>query len=86
MQATETLLLLLQAFVPQLLGRMRVTAYITGNIGTAAAADLAKHVQSLLAEQLKTQPPFSSQVGGLAAGSHFRAVSSFVPEHQHVGS
>lgn len=52
----------LQAFIPKLLGRTHVTAYATGNIGVAAAADLARHVQSLLSEQLKTRPPFPSQV------------------------
>ncbi len=56
-------LLSLQAFLPRLLGRCRVTAYVTGNVDTAAAAGLARHVQSLLSEQLKTQPPFASQVG-----------------------
>ena len=51
-----------QAFVPRLLGRCRVNAYVTGNLGTAAAADLARHVQALLTQQAHTQPPSSSQV------------------------
>lgn len=53
----------LQAFVPKLLGRMYVTAYVTGNLGSDAATSLAKHVQALLSKQLKTQPLFASQVG-----------------------
>ena len=52
----------LQAFIPKLLGRAHVTAYVTGNIGVGAAADLARRVQSLLSDQLKTRPPFPSQV------------------------
>lgn len=51
-----------QAFVPRLLRRCRVNAYVTGNLDTEAAAGLARHVQTLLSEQLKTQPPFGSQV------------------------
>lgn len=61
----------LQAFIPKLLGRAHVTAYVTGNIGVGAAADLARRVQSLLSDQLKTRPPFPSQVpnvGRLYAG------------------
>jgi secreted Zn-dependent insulinase-like peptidase len=55
----------LQAFIPKLLGRAHVTAYVTGNIGVDAAANLARRVQSLLADQLKTQAPFPSQVPNL---------------------
>ena len=62
---------MLQAFVPKLLGRAHVTAYVTGNIGVGAAADLARRVQSLLSNQLKTRPPFPSQVQTLQVSAEF---------------
>ena len=61
-QTADMAALVLQAFIPKLLGRAHVTAYVTGNIAVGAAADLARRVQSLLSDQLKTQPPFPSQV------------------------
>jgi hypothetical protein len=61
-QEADSYAIRLQAFVPKLLGRMHVTAYVTGNISVGAAADLARHVQELLSDQLKTLPPFPSQV------------------------
>ena len=69
----------LQAFIPKLLGRAHVTAYVTGNIGSGAAADLTRRVQSLLSDQLKTRPPFPSQVPKHAKHAEC-PVATVVPE------